>query len=529
MSNIDNIDQQQQSQQQQQLISTSGNYRSAIGPRHTVISRRSSSQHMHHQHQQQQQQQQQPLVTTMTTTTTTTTTINNNNNNIANSTVNTSSANNQFSSLTLHSPISLRQHGPASAVAAMPMANANASNSSNSAMLSTRHKEKLELGELNDRFAGYVERVRYLEAQNKKLLVELDVLKARVGHESKQIEAMYQIELEEARGVVADCSRVQRQVQQRLEHSELELSESKRRFDELESRLAADKQRMSDLVAHIAGNEAEMGLMRRRLDDARDEERRCKLETQRLAGEITRVTYELESEMKQRLSLENDKQSLEEELLFLRDMHAKEIDEIKSASWRQEAANANANQLQPVGGGDPAMFFRSELATAIKRIRDDYDAFNRAQRTELEGTFRVKCQELQRRGASSSATSAAAAAAEAGETVSREQARRLKLQLHETKRSVYELKVKNAELETRIADLQEEIRREESETGALVKLKEREALELGESVNQMLVDCDELVAAKCDLEDEIKTYRKLLEGEEDKYMQQQQNRKNYIP
>ena len=33
------------------------------------------------------------------------------------------------------------------------------------------------IGELNDRFAGYVERVRFLEAQNKKLTMELDTLK----------------------------------------------------------------------------------------------------------------------------------------------------------------------------------------------------------------------------------------------------------------------------------------------------------------------------------------------------------------
>jgi hypothetical protein len=38
-------------------------------------------------------------------------------------------------------------------------------------------REKRELSELNDRFASYIERVRCLEGQNKKLQLEIDHLK----------------------------------------------------------------------------------------------------------------------------------------------------------------------------------------------------------------------------------------------------------------------------------------------------------------------------------------------------------------
>ncbi len=134
--------------------------------------------------------------------------------------------------------------------------------------------------------------------------------------------------------------------------------------------------------------------------------------------------------MKQRLSLENDKQSLEEELLFLREMHAKEIEELRNAA-------AAASMVSAAPSSDPATCFRSELATAIKRIREDYDTFTRNQRNELENHFRVKCHEMQRRSAS-----AASVETPSAETISREQARRLKQQLHETKRNVYELKAK---------------------------------------------------------------------------------------
>lgn len=45
----------------------------------------------------------------------------------------------------------------------------------------TRQKDKRELVQLNDKFAQYIEKVRFLEAQNRKLLLELEALRSRSG------------------------------------------------------------------------------------------------------------------------------------------------------------------------------------------------------------------------------------------------------------------------------------------------------------------------------------------------------------
>ena len=44
----------------------------------------------------------------------------------------------------------------------------------------TRQREKHELEDLNDKFAQYVEKVRYLEAHNRKLVMEIDALQTRL-------------------------------------------------------------------------------------------------------------------------------------------------------------------------------------------------------------------------------------------------------------------------------------------------------------------------------------------------------------
>lgn len=138
-----------------------------------------------------------------------------------------------------------------------------------------------------------------------------------------------------------------------------------------------EKERVTYLQEQIASNESEISLLKRRLQDLQDEEKRYKDEAVRMMNEIQRVSYELESEMKSRLILENDKQSLEEELIFLKEIHAKEIEELKQLQFQHQ-------------GIDPAVFFKNELSHAIKEIREEYEALNQTQKSEMEGWYRIK-------------------------------------------------------------------------------------------------------------------------------------------
>lgn len=71
----------------------------------------------------------------------------------------------------------------------------------------SRDKEKKDMQDLNERFASYIEKVRFLEAQNRKLSDELDKLKSKWGKETTAIKAMYQAELDEARKLLDDAEK----------------------------------------------------------------------------------------------------------------------------------------------------------------------------------------------------------------------------------------------------------------------------------------------------------------------------------
>lgn len=291
------------------------------------------------------------------------------------------------------------------------------------ALRQTHHKEKQQLSELNDRFATYIERVRFLEVQNKYLDREVTSLRAKLGLETKEIESMYKIELDAAKNILEEVTDEKHTIRQRLERTEKELIVVRRRHDEIQTNINQDRQKIRELLDQLAENEAEIGLLKRRLTDLHDEEKRLKMETIRMSEEVQRVTMDLESEINHRIMLENDKQALEEQLAFMKQMHSKELDDLKNQAFKTTGIN-------------PEEFFRNELTNAIREIRREYENASLAQRSEMDRSYRIKVADIRRKNASN-------AVAIAGDNdLDREQARKVRLQISESKRGVYDLRIK---------------------------------------------------------------------------------------
>ena len=83
---------------------------------------------------------------------------------------------------------------------------------------------------MNERFASYIEKVRFLEAQNRKLADELDKLKSRWGKETSQIKAMYQAELDEARRLLDDAEKDKARLEIRCASLEEQLDEMRQKY-----------------------------------------------------------------------------------------------------------------------------------------------------------------------------------------------------------------------------------------------------------------------------------------------------------
>uniref|UniRef100_A0A8C0GH61 IF rod domain-containing protein n=1 Tax=Chelonoidis abingdonii TaxID=106734 RepID=A0A8C0GH61_CHEAB len=140
----------------------------------------------------------------------------------------------------------------------------------------TRTNEKVEMMELNDRFASYIEKVRFLEQQNKVLVAELNQIRDK---EPTKLSDIYQEELRELR----------RQVDQ--------LSNAK-------TRLEIERENLLDDVNGL----------RQKLQD----EINLRLEAE---NNLSSYRQDVDNAALVRLDMERKVESLQEEINFLRKVH----------------------------------------------------------------------------------------------------------------------------------------------------------------------------------------------------------------
>lgn len=96
----------------------------------------------------------------------------------------------------------------------------------------TRMQEKLELQNLNDRLATYIDRVRFLETENNRLSLQVHTSQETVSREVNSIKTLYENELRDARQTLDDTAKEKAQLQ-------IEFSNLKEKFDDVSQRYSS--------------------------------------------------------------------------------------------------------------------------------------------------------------------------------------------------------------------------------------------------------------------------------------------------
>ncbi|GMR60446.1 hypothetical protein PMAYCL1PPCAC_30641, partial [Pristionchus mayeri] len=91
----------------------------------------------------------------------------------------------------------------------------------------SREREKKEIMELNDKLANYIENVRFLEAQNRKLENDLKFLRSRSGQGSQSVRIIYETEITTAREEVVSNGKKMEDVQRDFDKYSKQLLEIK--------------------------------------------------------------------------------------------------------------------------------------------------------------------------------------------------------------------------------------------------------------------------------------------------------------
>ncbi|XP_063336882.1 neurofilament light polypeptide isoform X2 [Pelmatolapia mariae] len=198
-----------------------------------------------------------------------------------------------------------------------------------------RTQERSQLQDLNDRFAGFIERVRELEQQNRALEAELLLLRQRHSEPSR-LRALYEQEARSLRAAVDEARAEQQAVLSQRERLEQTLSALQGRYEQ----------------EVLAREEAEGKLM----------------EARREADEVTLAKAELEKSV----------EILLDELAFLKRIHEGEVVELQAQVQLGVQVAVESEAAAP------------DLSGALRDIRSQYERLAARNMQAAEEWFRSK-------------------------------------------------------------------------------------------------------------------------------------------
>lgn len=370
---------------------------------------------------------------------------------------------------------------------------ANITNTGVTNVKESRDREKKDMQDLNERFASYIEKVRFLEAQNRKLTEELDRLKSKWGKETTAIKAMYQAELDEARKLLDDAEKDKAALEIKVASLEEQIEELRLKNGQQAEQIGQDKERLERQNQQLSDYEAEINMLRRRVEGLENERDKDKKEIARLQDALNRMRTDLDNETLAHIDAENRRQTLEEELEFLKAVHEQEMKELAALAYRDTTAENRE-------------FWKNELGNCLREIQQTYDEKLDVMRGEMQNYYEMKMQEF-RTGSTRQNM----------ETVhAKEDSKRLRQQLQDLRGKLGDLETRNAALERELEHLRREYEEKEREWETENTDLKNEVAKLRAEMEAILKELQDLMDTKLGLELEIAAYRKLLEGEENR-------------
>ncbi|XP_029981929.1 lamin L3 isoform X2 [Sphaeramia orbicularis] len=369
-----------------------------------------------------------------------------------------------------------------------------ASGSGSSPTRRSRIQEKDELRHLNDRLANYIQRVQELEGERSTLLIRLEETEESKSRETGTMRRLYEEELADVRatldGVAGERARLQ------IDYGSLseEYKKLQSRFQKIEGDLLNTSTQKKKLEAALNSKEAERsklllenGTLNGDITDLQDHLRKVE-------DSLAETKNHLSTETLRRVDLENQVQTLREQLAFQKNMSEQETQEIRHRSETQLMEMESTRRRE----------FEGKLAEVMQQLRQDHEAQMQLYKEEVDKTFSAKLQ-IAQQAALDNNNAALATKDELESTKLRVET--LSSQLQQSQKDKMVLEDRFQELE-RTLDLERKVWQQK------LNQKEQEMLNMRSQMYSQMEDYENLLDVKLALDMEISAYRKMLEVEE---------------
>lgn len=357
----------------------------------------------------------------------------------------------------------------------------------------SRHNEKKSMQDLNSRFANYIEKNRFLEAQLKSVEQRLKDLQNKWGKETEVVKQMYESELKEAKDLYNDVEKEKARIEMKIQSLEDQISEYRRRLDDLEKLRAQDKDTINRQNQQLADYESELNMLRRRVNGLEQDLAYEKGEHQRLQDELFKTIQERDAERLNNIDLQNQMQALQEEMEFLKNLHEQEMKEMQALIGQDNYK-------------DNRKFWEGEMSNAIRELQNEFDRRLDHQNQQMQSYYQMKVQEVK--------TGQAKDQSRLDNMVT--ETKKMQTMMNDLRGQVNELENRNVILEKQYQDLLKQHEEDMREWFEEKSKYESEIERLTAELERMLREMEVVMDSKLSLELEIAAYRKLLEVEENR-------------
>jgi len=354
----------------------------------------------------------------------------------------------------------------------------------------SREKEKREMQNLNERLASYIEKVHFLETQNKKLEAELEALRNRKTEDLQPIRDAYENELAQARKVIDELSSSKGANDAKLAGLQDEIANLRSLITTYENQAKDYRKKIDSLGNQIGEYEGELHTLRLRVGSLEDENAKLRELLEKIQDQNRGLRSDLDAETAAHIEAEMQAQTATEEAAFYKDL----LDQVK--------------MLQPepvtIKGQDMTAYWDSQMKKCLRDIHAAYDEKIDIIQADNEAKLNAQVQSMR-----------------AGTVKDNLQLSKATEEVTKLRGQLAERNAANAEMATRMAALQAERDSLASRLSELERELESERIARQNEVSQLETELDGVMAqlqslmdAKLSMELEIACYKKLLEGEE---------------